>query len=101
MARLAYPGAELNDTGPGVEWTGRSAGAPTISSTIKRSGGYSVVVTSLVSATPKWLASQYAAGGTGPWFVRVYIRPDTLPSAENTIIVLNNGADVTTPIIWV
>src|SRR3990172_6946830 len=63
MARLAYLGAELNDPGPGVEWTARSTTWPTISSSIKRSGGYSVQVTSLVSATPKWLAYQYVAGG--------------------------------------
>src|SRR3990172_6348133 len=92
MARLAYLGAELNDPGPGVEWTARSTTWPTISSSIKRSGGYSVQVTSLVSATPKWLAYQYVAGGgTGPFYYRVYLRPETLPSAENTIIVLNDA----------
>ncbi|KKW13399.1 MAG: LPXTG-motif cell wall anchor domain protein [Candidatus Gottesmanbacteria bacterium GW2011_GWB1_49_7] len=102
MARLAIVGAELNTTSSGVEWTARVAsGWPSISSTIKRSGAYSVQINSLVSATPKWVASQYAGGGTGPWFARVYIRPDTLPSAENTIVALNDGPNVTTPIIWV
>ncbi|KRT76718.1 MAG: platelet-binding glycoprotein [Armatimonadetes bacterium CSP1-3] len=102
MARLAYLGAELNDPGPGVEWTARSTTWPTISSSIKRSGGYSVQVTSLVSATPKWLAYQYVAGGgTGPFYYRVYLRPETLPSAENTIIVLNDAPSVATPAIWV
>ena len=100
MARLAIIGSELNDTGPGIKWTGR-AGVTAISSTIKRSGAYSVQIASLVSATPEWVASQYAAGGTGPWFTRVYIRPDTLPSAENTIIVLNDAPGVATPVIWV
>ena len=103
MARFAIIGAELNTTSSGVEWTARVAsGWPSISGTIKRSGGYSVQISSLVSATPKWVASQYAAGGgTGPFWYRVYLRPETLPSAENTIIVLNDAPSVATPAIWV
>lgn len=65
---------------------------PTISSTVFRSGAYSLQVTSLSSGTSKGLRYTFQSSASdGPFYFRIYFRVDTLPSAANTFWTLNNG----------
>ena len=101
MARLWSSGFELNSTTANVEWTAAHS-TPSIQTTTVRSGTYTLQITSLGSGTAIGLRYQFAsAAGNGPYYFRTYFRVATLPSAENRIILLNDSADLTTPIVYI
>ena len=87
MARLWSSGFEINSVTNGVEFR-ETAGSPTISSTTVRSGGFAGRISSLSAGTPMRFTNWIGSGGDddGPFFLRVYLRIATLPSADNTII---------------
>jgi hypothetical protein len=90
MARLWQSGFELNSTTAGIEFTTVTGGV--LSSTTVRTGGFSGQITSLASATAAGFEYQFAsAASNGPYYFRAYINIATLPTAANTIIVLNNA----------
>jgi hypothetical protein len=92
MARLVSIGFENNDHDELTYAGGALYGSPTISSSVKRSGGYAGRISSLTSATRMgWLVNTVAAGGLAPTFFRFYLRIDTAPSAANTIAVFGSN----------
>src|SRR3990167_3617676 len=105
MARTAFLGFELNATDAGYEVTNETGAPnrPTISSTTKHSGAYSLRISSLPSGAAKGIQYQFAnnASFLARWFPRTYLCIVTLPSAENTIIELNDAAAFTTPVVKV
>lgn len=99
MARLWSCGFELNSLTNNVE-VGTVMGAPTISTTTVRSGTYAMRISSLSSGVAMGFRLNFAtAAGNGPYFFRVYLRIATLPSAEMTIIQLNDTDATTTPVV--
>ena len=105
MARTALVPFELNATDAGYEVTNETGAPnrPTISSATKRSGAYSLRISSLPSGAAKGIQYQFAnnASFLARWFPRTYLCIATLPSAENTIIELNDAAAFTTPVVKV
>lgn len=89
MARLLTCGFELNNGDKEPAITGAFSG--TISSSVKRSGSYSMEVTLAGVA----VSSQFqflATATSGPHFPRAYFRFATFPAAENTIGYLTGSA---------
>ena len=92
MARLWQSGAELNSATTGVEFFTVS-GSPTIDSTIKRSGSYSIKIASLVSGTAKGVLHKFVSStNPGPYWARGYLYIVTLPSASNHIMSFNSSS---------
>lgn len=90
MARLWSSGFELNSTTASVEFNPVSG---TIQSSVVRSGSYAGRVTTPTSGTFKGFGFQFAAAdAAGPYFVRFYIRVDTLPNALTRIFGFQNDA---------
>src|SRR3990167_1968007 len=86
MARLWSSGAELNSITGDVEWTSNTP-SPPIDTTIKRSGAYSIKISSLGSAIPEAVQYEFASAvNSGPFYFRWYLYVVTAPSAENLII---------------
>jgi hypothetical protein len=96
MARLWSSGFELNSITANVEWTA-ALSTPSIQTTTVRSGAYALQINSLASATLKGLRYQYAAANLTARnnYYRVYVRFDTLPSAENGFIAIANDLSST------
>lgn len=87
MARIWSSGFELNSVGTGVEWDNVSGG--TIVTSPVRSGTYAYKPTPLTSGSRKALRYLIRAlDGNGPFYFRTYFNVDTLPTAENGIILL-------------
>lgn len=101
MARIFSSGFENNDVN-NLEWSGPISGAPSISSTTVRSGSYALEITSLTSGQAKGLRLQYLASETtSDMYFRFYFRVDTLPSAENRIVIWNDATGSATPGVYV
>src|SRR3990167_2052215 len=69
MARLWSSGAELNSITADVEWTSNNS-SPPIDTTIKRSGAYSIKISSLGSAIPEAVQYEFASAENliiNPW----------------------------------
>lgn len=90
MARLATLGFERNSVTAGVEFTGSSATAPVIQTTITRGGLRALQIPSLVSGTPKFLSYEFLTtpNTTTDYYLRVAFYVATLPTAEHCIIQL-------------
>lgn len=100
MARLHSIGYELNTTG-GIELTA-TTGGPVISSSTFRSGAFSLSIPSLTTLTAKGHRQQFVtAAANGPYFFRVYLRVDTLPSTETAIIQLNDTNDFSAAMVYI
>lgn len=99
MARLYTFGAEMNDLAAGVELTSGSGTNNTTSSTIKRSGNYSLRVNP--SAAFRWFG-QVVKSAVGPeqLFVRTYIYIASYPtgSSQCEIIAFWDSVSVTRPV---
>lgn len=94
MSRLWSSGFELNSVTASVEWTGTYDSAPTISTTTLRSGTYAMRVSSLSSGTGMGLYYNFAsAASNGPYYFRTYIRVAARPSADNTVIHIDDQND--------
>lgn len=101
MARLWQSGFELNTLTAAVELTNILITAPTIQTSIVRSGVYALEVSSLSSSTAQAVYYQYqSAEGVGDYYFRQYLRVGVLPSAENRIIVFNDGASLSTVSVY-
>lgn len=87
MARLPSIGFELNSTTGDVEFT-TAFGAPTIVSTIVRSGTYALRISSLSSGNEKSARYTFASANIDFVIARVYFNFATFPSATNRIIRL-------------
>jgi hypothetical protein len=89
MARLWQSGFELNTLGAlGVEFT-VVHGSPTIVTTPVLSGTYALRISSLVSTAFQGVRyTFFTVDSNGPLFFRCYFRYATLPTADNTIIVI-------------
>src|SRR4051812_3058032 len=101
MARLISIGAELNSVTNGVEFTS-SGGTSTISTSVTRSGTYSLKPT-ISSGSATYESYQFAAAaGNGPYYVRAYVHIATKPSANETRILLLNDAagSIATPTVY-
>jgi hypothetical protein len=93
MARLHQSGFELNSLTTSVEWLTIGATGATITTGAARSGTYGLRLSSLTSATAAGTLYKWAAAtGAGPFFLRVYLNVQTLPSASNHIISLNGAS---------
>ncbi len=92
--RLYSSGFELQDVSTsGMEWA-TVAGTLAVSTSVKHGGAASMQVGSLGSGTEESVEQDFAAANaSGPYFGRVYLRVDTLPSAENRIIEFQNAAN--------
>lgn len=100
MARLWSSGFELNSATAGVEWDASSSAS--IQTTTKRSGTYAAQFTSFTSGVNKRILYQFlSAAGSGPYFFRTYFRIDTLPTAENRILLLNSLLSTGTPEVYI
>ena len=99
MARLWSSGFELNTITSGEEF-GTAGG--TIQTTVVRSGTYAGRITSLSSGAPKQFSQNFASvNSNGPFFFRAYFRVATLPTAENTIISLENSTGAGVLIVYI
>ena len=98
MSRVWSSGFELNSKG-GVdsfkEWDADSGtSAFSIQSTVKRSGTYAGKISSMTSGQRHTVAHDFAASSAetnGILYFRVYMRFDTLPTAENTFVTMQYG----------
>lgn len=112
MARLRTLGFEINNSvnptsggASGYEWdiittTGGGFLAPTITTSNVRTGTYAGNISSLASGSLAYFGATVATSNLTVVYVRAYVYFTTLPSAENTIIVLNNTANATTPVVY-
>lgn len=100
MARVFTSGFELNSLTSGVEFN-TTGGSPTFSTTTIRNGSRSGRISSLVSATAQFFRFQFAAATLNLSYHRFYLNIHTLPSAENTIFLLNNSGDFTSPAVYI
>ena len=101
MARLSSSGFELNSVTSDVEWSSTYGTAPSIQTGTVRSGTYALQVTSLPSGSTEGIEYQFkSSANTGPFYIRVYLRVATSPTAENRIILLNNSSGSGTPIVY-
>lgn len=98
MSRLWQSGFELNSTTTDVEFSIFND-AVTIDSVVKRTGDYSFKVSDLSSGSGKYLGYDTGTSSAKHFFYRFYFRVDTLPTANNAIIYLNNSSANTTPIV--
>lgn len=99
MGRINSIGWELQSATANVESTGNSNAVQT---TTVRSGSVANQITSLVSTAQKNMSYQFAAAaGNGPYYFRIYYRIDTLPSAENRTIMVNDTNSFTTPVVYI
>jgi len=102
MARTQAFTAELASLLLGMEVAGIGNSAGTLSTTTVRSGLRALRVAGLVSGQTVGVRVHFAAvAGNGPFYPRAYLRVATPPSAENTIIELNDTSDFATPIVRV
>jgi hypothetical protein len=84
MARLWSSGFELNSTALGVEWS--FANGSIVTSPV-RSGAYAGRINSLSSGSSKQFSFPFLSSNSpGPFYLRVYFRYATLPTATNTIV---------------
>lgn len=98
MARVWSCGFELNSLTDGIEITTKTSGNA-LSTTTVRSGAVSHSIASLVSTTAKGIRQRVVSPeANGPFFARAYYRYATLPTAENTIIQLNDTLDFAAPV---
>ena len=92
MARLHQSGFELNSLTVNMEFSTVGATGATISGTAARSGSFGLRISSLTSATAAGVSYKFlSASVAGPYFLRVYLNVQTLPSASNHIISLNSS----------
>src|SRR3990167_5568795 len=94
-ARIWSSGVELNTITSGVEFF-RSAGTMETTTTIVRSGTYSLVAQNLVSGTEEMKGTQVQLGTAnllGPFWSRVYVNFITLPTVENRFVVFENNSN--------
>lgn len=90
-ARLWSSGGELNATAS-IEFP-RASGSFSLSSSVKRSGDYSVRINGLTSGAITAVGTHVAStADNGPFFARFYINITTLPSAENRIFEMEDAA---------
>lgn len=84
MARLFTSGFELNSTTAGVEFTSVSGTAPTIQSSVVRSGGYAMEAG---AAGIREVDHQFSATDVnGPYYARIYLYIDTAFTTDRPII---------------
>jgi hypothetical protein len=90
MGRLFQSGFETNSVTTGHEWSSIS-GSPTISSATFRTGLYAGRISSLSSGTPQYFRANFVSSSSGgPYYFRKYFWYHTLPSAENTIFLIES-----------
>ncbi|HUD20551.1 MAG TPA: LamG-like jellyroll fold domain-containing protein [Candidatus Saccharimonadales bacterium] len=90
--RVFSSGFELNSTAANVEWTSFT-GSPTIVTSPIRSGTYALQT----AASGAQSYAQYnwaSSNGSGPFFLRAYIRIQTANNAEFSIMELHDSSDV-------
>lgn len=97
MALDWFCGFELNSLS--IE-LGSVSGAPTIQTTVKRSGTYALIISSLVSGAVQGTRTGITAG-TGPYFFQLGLCLATAPSVNNRIILWNDNDAFTTPLFWI
>lgn len=97
--RQFQTGFEWNTITANEEFTGTND-SPTIQGTVVRSGLRAYQVTALTSGTARYIRFQFASANIDVAFLRAYVRFDTLPSAENRIIILNDNNGVSTPVVY-
>ena len=102
MARLVTSGFESNSATAGVEeCLVAVVGAVSISSTLARSGTYSLHLSGMTSGVRARVSYEYATGtGNGPYFFRAYVNFVTFPTAENNFfswgtVATGGGAGIT------
>lgn len=99
MANVFRSGFELNSVAAANPEFSSTSGSPTISTTTIRSGTYAGRISSLSSGTPKYF--RYQTPSLSHLYNRFYLNIATLPSAENTIFLLNDLQSFTTPAVYV
>lgn len=101
MSRLWQSGFELNSAGANVEFTGTVGGvAPTIDSSIKRTGSYSLKATPGASATTSGLVYNFAsANSQGVYYLRAYFYIDTAPTGTIAILGFRNSSNQTKTVL--
>jgi hypothetical protein len=92
MGRLWQSGLELNSATSAVECDTISGAGVSIDSSIKRTGSYSLKLTSS-NGTRQGIVQQFAsAAGNGPFYLRFYIYIGTAPTGNNGIAVFSSGS---------
>jgi len=98
MARLFQSGFEWNTITANEEFS-LTGGTPVIQGTTKCSGSLAMQITSLTSATARYLGFQHHASvDNGPLYYRFYLYITTAPTANNVIFMVNNAGNITTPL---
>lgn len=88
MTRLQQLGWGINSTTNGHEFS-TYVGSPTITTSNPRSGTQAGLVSSFVSGTRQYFEWSYGTANIGAIYTSVYVRFNTLPSAANRFIELN------------
>lgn len=91
MARLVQSGFELNSLSDRVE-VGIGTGSPSISSTIFRSGAYSLRCNNSSSQIRIGIAIS-TSNSQGPFYARVYVYIASLPSSDSIILSFRDSAN--------
>lgn len=99
MARLWQTGFEWNTITANEEFTAGND-TPVLQGTTVRTGLKALQITALTSATPRYLRFQFSTTNLNVLFTRIYFRVDTLPTAENRILVLNDSGTTATPVVY-
>lgn len=96
MARLWQSGFELNSQTALIEWDFNWGNYTSISSSLKRSGGYAFNISALDNGSGSSIGKQFSAlDAAGPYFFRFYLDITTLPSADTKIsIIQDNGGTI-------
>jgi hypothetical protein len=96
VGRIFMSGFEIASNTAGHEWANAGVSGAARSTGNMRTGSACGQVTGLVSATQAgWGSSFVSVADGGPYYLRTYLRVDTAPSADNCIIALVTGANVT------
>jgi hypothetical protein len=96
VARVFTSGFEVASNTSGHEWTNSAISTATRTTSAARSGSASGRVNGLASATPAGWAVQFAETlNNGPYYLRIYLRVDTAPTADNCVMAATAGANVT------
>ena len=100
MAYIHAESFENNNVTSGKYFT-TVAGTPVIGTTNVRTGSKALQISSLVSATAKHTLFQWQTSNTsGPFYFQFALYVVTAPSAENRIFMMNDAANLTTPMIY-
>lgn len=95
MARIWSTGFELNSTTAGVEFDSTSVsggGAIAISSSTKRSGTYALRTSNAGANGISEMLFQFASSaGNGPYYLRAYLYVVDIPSAQETIMNIQDS----------